>query len=549
MTRTPRPPFLDPDPQREQPRCAQDWAALVEERGEHMDGERCAPSPLIEEPPSWQRELATALARDPDSRRRFLADAARLGGTAAALALSGAVPPLRAATAPRIAVVGAGLAGLSAAYRIHRLTGWVPTVFEASQRVGGRVRTRRGLAGGQTSEAGAGAIDRRAHAVLALAKEVGLWPMVDTWVRLPAGPYLYDFIGRFHRPADLERRVREDGAAAYRLWKRDIGFLPQWDRSNALTRRLDEMTVAEFLPLHSRYPGDEVLMAYQRASMAPSYGGTIDQMSALVYLLQYADIWGRGPWNERFMIPGGMDTLTSTLQDLLPAGTVRLGMRLKALKQRNDGTVRLSFDAGGHTAEYRFDKVVIAIPPPVLNQVDLRQAGFDDRMLRMIRSQRLGGNSKLNFQFARNVWAAQGRSGDAIADTASGWSWQENFQARAPVNHICFNNLDYGNAPAHGRAPEQVLRQTLAAIDRLYPGASRDVIAQHCYLDHWPADPLAMGSYGYYAPGAFTDYGGYERVAQGAVHFAGEHTAPYIDRGYMNGAVLSGERAAREIAA
>ncbi|MBQ0961420.1 FAD-dependent oxidoreductase [Ideonella sp. 4Y11] len=548
MARTPRPPFLDPDPERNLPRPGQDWPSLVEERAQRLRGAQARLAPNAE-PLRWRHELAQALSSDPGHRRQFLADAVRLAGGAAGLALASTAPALRAATAPRIAIVGAGLAGLTAAYRIHRLTGWVPTVFDAAERVGGRVRTRRGLAGGHSSEAGAGAIDSRAQAVLALAREVGLWPMVDTWVRLPRGGYLYDFLGEFHQPAALERRVSEDGAAAYRLWKQGIGFLPQWDRSNALTRRLDEMTVAEFLPQHSRYPDDPVLMAYQRASMAPSYGGTIDQMSALVYLLQYADIWGRGAWNERWMIPGGMDTLTSTLQDRLPPGTVRLGMHLKAVKQRPDGTVRLSLDAGGHSTDLRFDKVVIALPPPVLNQIDLRQAGFDDRMMRMIRSQRLGGNSKLNFQFERNVWAAQGRSGDAISDTATGWSWQENFQARAPVNHICFNNLEYPGAPAHGQAPEAVRRDTLAAIDRLYPGASREVIARHCYLDHWPADPLAMGSYGYYSPGAFTDYGGYEQVAQGAVHFAGEHTAPYIDRGYMNGAVISGERAAREIAA
>jgi len=62
------------------------------------------------------------------------------------------------------------------------------------------------------------------------------------------------------------------------------------------------------------------------------------------------------------------------------------------------------------------------------------------------------------------------------------------------------------------------------------------------------ADPWARGSYAAYAPGQYTRYYGYVGKPEGAIHFAGEHTA-LANQGFLEGAVASGERAAEEIAA
>jgi monoamine oxidase len=67
-------------------------------------------------------------------------------------------------------------------------------------------------------------------------------------------------------------------------------------------------------------------------------------------------------------------------------------------------------------------------------------------------------------------------------------------------------------------------------------------------FDDWPADPWTRGSYSYYRVGQYTRFGGAEGEAVGACHFAGEHTS--VDaQGYLEGAVESGERAAREVLA
>jgi monoamine oxidase len=62
-------------------------------------------------------------------------------------------------------------------------------------------------------------------------------------------------------------------------------------------------------------------------------------------------------------------------------------------------------------------------------------------------------------------------------------------------------------------------------------------------------NPLVGGSYSYYRPGDFYRYQGTQQTKEGTVHFAGEHTANMTNTGFINGAVISGERAATELAA
>ena len=67
-------------------------------------------------------------------------------------------------------------------------------------------------------------------------------------------------------------------------------------------------------------------------------------------------------------------------------------------------------------------------------------------------------------------------------------------------------------------------------------------------LDYWTGRPFTRGSYACYRVGQMTAFAGIEGKPSGACHFAGEQTS-YTFQGYMEGAVKSGERAAREVIA
>jgi monoamine oxidase len=104
-----------------------------------------------------------------------------------------------------------------------------------------------------------------------------------------------------------------------------------------------------------------------------------------------------------------------------------------------------------------------------------------------------------------------------------------------------------GTARPHGPAPAPLVRETLAALERSVPGISADFNGR-AWLDQWAADPWSRGSYAAFLPGQVTGFLGAIARAEGGVHFAGEHTSVAY-QGFLEGAVVSGERCAREVLA
>ena len=98
-----------------------------------------------------------------------------------------------------------------------------------------------------------------------------------------------------------------------------------------------------------------------------------------------------------------------------------------------------------------------------------------------------------------------------------------------------------------GRLPAALATEFLTRISPVIPGLSA-AYNDRVSFDDWPANPWTLGSYSYWKVGQYSTIAGAEREIDGACHFAGEHTS--IDsQGYLNGAVESGERAAREVMA
>ena len=95
--------------------------------------------------------------------------------------------------------------------------------------------------------------------------------------------------------------------------------------------------------------------------------------------------------------------------------------------------------------------------------------------------------------------------------------------------------------------PSSRARQFLAQIEPVLPGITAQWDGR-ATVDHWASHPWTLGSYSYYTPGQYTAFGGAEEQVSGACHFAGEHTTQDF-QGYLQGAIFSGQRAAREVLA
>jgi monoamine oxidase len=496
--------------------------------------------------------------RNEPRRREFLS------GLAASLALAGCAgsgtipnpsPSSNRTGRHRIVIVGAGAAGVTCAYRLHQ-AGLACNVFEANSRVGGRTWTLRGFfADGQYAEHGGQFIATSHRRVRQLALELGLrlvnlnsgYPRhaADTYY-IAGQRYTHDEAVR-----DYDRYVYAPLTAAVKA----AGYSTTFYQHTRAGVALDRTNVDEWLDRNIPAGTGSKIGQLLRLACLDEYGGEPHLQSALNLIYLFAgmrdrrlNLSGTGE-DDKYTIEGGNDRLVERIVSKLPRDSVTLGAALEALARDADGSYVCTFSAGGVTKTIRADVVVLSIPFTVLRLVDLRKAGFSDRKRRAIAELDLGSNAKVHLQFRSPYWFEEGYNGAAYADEAFQSSWDASIrqQGRAAML-VCFPGGAQGTrytGDVHGVAPHATAQRYLQSLEPALPGAL-NAFNGLAYQDFWIGDPLTRGAYSYYKAGQYTTLCGEERIAERNVHFCGEQTS--IEwQGYINGAVESGERAAKEI--
>lgn len=471
------------------------------------------------------------------SRRAFLGGAAAAAGAAT----------LGAQTAGNVVVVGAGLAGLTCAYRLKQ-AGIGATVYEANTRAGGRCWTLRGaFDAGQIVERGGELIDQGHTEIRQLAQELGL----DLDNLLSAEPNgteaFYHFDGA---PYSYEEATRDVKA----IWQKihsDVsaaGYPTTYYQSTARGRELDRMSIIDWI--EESVPGGMASRLGQLLDVAYNieYGEESRLQSALnlLYLLGYSgqgQLRMFGPSNEKYHVRGGNDQIPQRLAAGL-AGQIVYGHALTAVERKMDGSYELTFRNGGRSVKVSAGRVVLALPFSILRtSVDLTGAGFRALKMTAIQEQGMGANSKFHLQFRMRHWVGLGCNGDTASDRGYQNTWEvTRGQAGAPGILVNYTGGDVARAAAKTSAATVLerLEPVLLGLTAQFNGKTQ--------LEYWPGNALTRGSYSYWKVGQYTKFVGVEGEMEGACHFCGEHTS--LDfQGYLNGAVETGERAAREVRA
>ncbi|MCC7539978.1 MAG: FAD-dependent oxidoreductase [Deltaproteobacteria bacterium] len=484
----------------------------------------------------------------------------------------------------RVAIVGGGMAGLTAALTLAD-AGFASTIYEASPgRVGGRMMSDRperpgcGSCHGVSRSLGGTWADGQVTDVFGEMIDGGHWtmrhlahryrlPLVDSLRAEPPGSTsTYWFGGGYYTRAEvdadyatIDRALRDDLHAAK--------YPTSYELSTPEGRALDAMSVYEWI--ESRVPGGHASRLGQLldTAYAIEYGAdTTDQSSLnLLYLLGYNR--GKafrefGPSDERFRIEGGIEELPRTISaDLSRRGVpIEMDQWLESIGRRSDGTYQLSFStASGSVREVLADIVVLAVPFSVVRNLDYAGAGFDALKERAITELGAGHNGKLQLQFSRRLWNEPGPWGIGNgsgygADFQAIWEPTRGFAGTSGilVNYTGGSTTDamrtwhvYGVAPSSSVVWDA--RTFLSRVDPVFPGLG-EVWNGRAAASVAHKSPFFRCSYAYWRPGQCHTFGGYERVRQGNVFFAGEHTS--LDyQGYMEGAASEGERAGKEILA
>lgn len=453
-----------------------------------------------------------------------------------------AAPFSARAAAPRIAIVGAGLAGLTCAYRLKQQR-YDSTVYEASTRLGGRCWTLQGaFDDGQFVERGGELIDQGHTAIRQLAQELRL-PLDNLLRAEPNGtaPF-YHFGGKPYTVDEARKDIK-------RIWQklhRDVSeasYPTTYYQSTPRGRELDLMSIRDWI--NETVPGgiNSRLGKLLDVAYNIEYGAETEQQSALnlIYLLGYrgqGQIRLFGPSNEKYRVRGGNDQIVTRLASL-PGMQIQMSRRLSAISRNMDGTYRLEFTTGDPVTA---DRVVLALPFSILrSSVNVENAGFSARKLQAIVELGMGQNAKQHLQFKTRVWNGEGCNGESYTDLGYQLTWEVT-RGQAGAAGILVNYTGGDRAVAANVAQ---IPAVLGQLNQVIPGAGAAYNGEQ-QLEHWPSNPLTMGSYSFWKPGQYQQFVGVEGEIEGGVHFCGEHTS--LDfQGYLNGAVETGERVAAEI--
>lgn len=498
-----------------------------------------------------RRNLAAAGESPPRSRgltrRAVLAGA----GAAASVAAFGRLPPVLAQEGLRVAVIGAGIAGLSAAH--HMLArGIEPTVFEARSRVGGRMQTVAGPLGGDLLAELGGEFVNSDHAdvqTLCEAYGIGLFDRSQSVAGVPGPEVGFFFGGRTVGESELAEALRglagQITADADRIYADDAAF-----------EEIDAESVAAYLDRHAALIGEPFVRAAVEAGIRTEYGVEPEEASAITLVYNLPTVDGERVnllvSDELFSIVGGSQSLPLAIAEVL-GDRVRLGVPVSRIVAGDDRVTILP--AGGPAED--FDAAIIALPNPPLRTLDL-VADLPDTYRRMIAEFGPGANEKLIAAFNGRPWREAGAfSMEAWTDTASAEVWDSSL--RQPDLAEAALTFLLGGRAAIDSQPLTAAVLGAREIDRLAPHISGLSAARtgRQVKTAWLSDPYAGGGYVAYRPGqttAFAEHfwieaedGSSSGPVFGRLAFAGEHLSDAYG-GFMNGGAETGRLAATAIA-
>ena len=492
--------------------------------------------------------------RYPLTRREFLKDTALAAAafSTSPLDLQAASPKTleRTGAPKKVIVVGAGLAGLSAAYELTQ-AGHDVTVLEAQLRPGGRVLTlHEPFSDGLYADVGAIHIPDTHDFTLKYVKlfHLPLDPPLPS--NLAHTEYLRGKRINITReeegkgvppnhPFDLAPEEKELGH--WGMWMkytapdhvlREIGdpAAPDWPLGSL--KKYDEMTYTEFL--RSQGLSSEAIALLNVAFL---WGDGPDTVSALTVL---RDAVHTKKARNFYKIRGGNDLLPKAFAERLK-GRIHYGAPVVRIEHRDDGVRAIFLQAGTHRA-IAGDYLICAIPFSVLSQVEISPP-FSPAKQRAIEQLPYFSVARVSLQSRKRFWVDQGLSGFAHTDLPIADVYNMTADQSGPRGIL----QSYSGGPEArqicGMEESERISFTLEQMEKVFPGFLENF--EGGVSKCWDEDEWARGASAWFKPGQMSELWPHIARPEGRVHFAGDHTSAWIR--WMQGALESGNRAAREV--
>lgn len=462
----------------------------------------------------------------------------------AAAGIAGTFPRGAAARAPgRVAIVGGGIAGLSALHHLRK-AGVDAFLYEGRGRTGGRMYTHR--SGDWTFEAGGQLVNTDHYDMHALLARFGV-ALLDR--KNEPHDTLILANGRLVSDAELAEELRPIAA--------QIGKdADQLDRDHArVAPRLDRLSIHDYLERHAARVREPWVRQLLEATSRTEYGVEPNRASAIELIFNLPTVDGRraevlGGADERYVIEGGSSALIEAMS-AFHADRIATGKRL----HRVGPGLKLHF-LDGSTADA--DTLIVAVPGPLTRQIDFR-VPLPAAWRAFIGEMELGFNEKVQSGTNAMPWRRPMGVGGELwqTDPQAGWAlgWDGSVHRKDGLSPVWTWFLGGDEVlRAQSEAPSALAARFAASAAAAIPGLVEAATGPFTRTN-WHAQALTLGAYCNYAPGQLTRFskllyvegaGGDQVPHAGRIWFAGEHLSDAFP-GYMNGAAQTGRMAAAAV--
>jgi monoamine oxidase len=440
-----------------------------------------------------------------------------------------------------VIVIGAGLAGLSAAYDLQR-AGWKVTVLEARDRVGGRVYSLRNFSNGLVAEAGGEFIEESHTRMLAFAEHFGLQlGRVGSWQGQDAD--WASFEGRAGPMANTEIWGANLHEEVEKIWLAlaELGELvpdPQRPQSARGADYLDTKSTADWintLDVHPLAKKDFIQHIRAEYTCEPERHSMLDL--ARNVSMYYTTL----ERNTNYRVVGGNDLIPRALADALP--DVRLNAPVTSIRVLPD-EVFVTYKQADLHLSISSAFAILAIPLTIARLIEFNPP-LPVAHQKMVDEISYGAVTKVLIEYRQRFWDEKGWNGRLVTDAPIVYTWHATSHVADEHGVLTVYTGGGPGAKLAALTDEERVRAAVAEIEKIFPGSSN--LIECTATVAWPNEPYTRGSYAAFAPGEVTAHWKTLFEPAGRLFFAGEHATPI--QGFMEGAVESGQRVASKILA